>query len=460
MAEAAGRRIDATTITPGRPDMTADTLPAAVLPKPPSMNRLIVAATIGNVFEWFDFVIYGFFAVTLAQVFFPTGDPTVSLLVTFGAFGLAYVVRPLGAIVVGGYTDRAGRKAGLLLSMALMMIGTTLMAVTPGYATIGLAAPIIITLARLLQGFSVGGEFGSAVTFLAEHGGGRRGFSASWQFATSGIITVIASLFGVTLTTLLTHQELVDWGWRIPYFFGMLIGPAGLYVRSKVVDTPEFLEAEKPETIPIKDVLRRHPLAVLLALGISIISNSSFYLLLYIPTFGVKQLHLPEYTGFVATLVGGLILAIGCPLAGHWSDKIQRPRIMVIACGLFVLTAYPAFYLMVAWPSLVACVLAVGWLQLVKAGYSGVLPSLLSEQFPVETRAIGVSLGFSTAVSIFGGLAPLVATWLIATTGDSLSPSYYLIFTALLSLFALMAIQWRSRRVTGDLARASALAAS
>ena len=426
--------------------MTADTLPAAALPKPPTMRRLIVAATIGNVFEWFDFVVYGFFAVTLAQVFFPTGDPTVSLLITFGAFGLAYVVRPLGAIVVGGYTDRAGRKKGLLLSIALMMIGTTMMAVTPGYATIGLAAPIIITIARLLQGFSVGGEFGSAVSFLAEHGGGRRGFSASWQFATGGLITVLVSLFGVTLTTLLTHQQLVDWGWRLPYFFGMLVGPAGLYIRAKVVETPEFLEAEKPETIPISDLLRRHPLPVLLALGIAIISNSSFYLLLYIPTFGVKQLHLPEYTGFVATLVGGLILAIGCPLFGHWSDRIQRPRIMVIACCLFVLTAYPAFYLMVAWPSLAACVLAVGWLQLVKAGYSGVLPSLLSEQFPVETRAIGVSLSFSTAVTIFGGFAPFVATWLIAQTGDSLSPSYYLIVTALLSLVALIAIQRRGRR--------------
>jgi MFS transporter, MHS family, proline/betaine transporter len=434
--------------------MTASTFPATVLPKPPSMNRLIVAATIGNVFEWFDFVVYGFFAVTLAQVFFPAGDPTVSLLVTFGAFGLAYVVRPLGAIVVGGYTDRAGRKAGLLLSMALMMIGTTLMAVTPGYATIGLAAPIIITIARLLQGFSVGGEFGSAVTFLAEHGGKRRGFSASWQFATGGIITALASLFGVGLTTLLSHQELVDWGWRIPYFFGMLIGPAGLYVRSKVVDTPEFIEAEKPETIPIKDLLRRHPLPVLLALGISIISNSSFYLMLYIPTFGIKQLHLPEYTGFVATLVGGLILAIGCPLAGHWSDRISRPLIMVIMCGLFVLTSYPAFYLMVAWPSLAACIVAVVWLQGVKAGYSGVLPSLLSEQFPVETRAIGVSLGFSTAVTIFGGFAPFVATWLIAQTGNPLSPSYYLIFTALLSLIALIAIQRRGRRRDRTLALA------
>jgi MHS family proline/betaine transporter-like MFS transporter len=438
--------------------MTADTLHAGVLPKQPSMRRLIVAATIGNIFEWFDFVVYGFFALTIAEVFFPTGNPTVSLLITFGAFGLAYFVRPLGAIVVGGYTDRAGRKAGLLLSMALMMIGTTLMAVTPGFATIGLAAPIIITIARLLQGFSVGGEFGSAVSFLAEHGGGRRGFSASWQFATGGLITVLASLFGLTLTSLLTHEQLVDWGWRIPYVFGMLIRPAGLYVRSKVVETPEFLEAEKPATIPIRDVLRRHPLPVLLALGISIISNSSFYILAYIPTYGVKTLHLPASVGFTATLIGGAILAIGCPLAGHWSDKLPRPLLMVITCWLFVLTSYPAFYLMAAWPSLAACIIAVGWLQFVKAGYSGVLPSLLSEQFPVETRAIGVSLGFSTAVSIFGGLAPLVATWLISATGDSLSPSYYLIFTALLSLFALMAIQWRGRRATQALGRPAELA--
>jgi len=426
--------------------MTADTLPAAVLPKPPSLRRMIVAATIGNVLEWFDFVVYGFFAVTIAEVFFPAGNPTVSLLITFGAFGLAYFVRPLGAIVVGGFTDRAGRKAGLLLSIALMMIGTTLMAVTPGYATIGLAAPIILTLARLLQGFSVGGEFGSAVSFLAEHGGGRRGFAASWQFATGGMITVLASVFGVTLTTLLTHEQLVDWGWRIPYFFGMLVGPAGLYVRAKVVETPEFAEAELPPTIPISDLLRRHPLPVLLALGISIISNSSFYILAYIPTYGQKTLHLPASTGFTATLIGGAILAIGCPLFGHWSDKISRPLLMVITCWLFVLTSYPAFWLMAAWPSLAACIIAVAWLQLVKAGYSGVLPSLLSEQFPVEVRAIGVSLSFSTAVSIFGGLAPLVATWLIAQTGDALSPSYYLVFTALLSLVALMAIQWRTAR--------------
>ncbi len=427
--------------------MTAETLPTGATPGGPSMNRLILAATIGNVLEWFDFVVYAFLAVTIAEVFFPAHNPTVSLLVTFGAFGLAYFVRPLGAIVIGGYTDRAGRKAGLMLSIALMMIGTTLMAVTPGYATIGLAAPIIITLARVVQGFSVGGEFGSAVTFLSEHGGRRKGYGASWQFATAGIITVLVSAFGVALTTLLTHQQLVDWGWRVPYFFGMLIGPAGLYIRAKVVETAEFLDAEKPATIPIMDLLRRQPLPVLLGIGISVISNSSFYILAYIPTYGVKTLHLPAYVGFVATLIGGAFLAIGAPLAGHWSDKmLSRPRIMVVTCWLFLLTSYPCFWLMGAWPSLASLIFAAAWLNLVKAGYSGVLPSLLAEQFPVETRAIGVSLSFSTAVSIFGGLAPFVATWLILETGDKLSPSYYLVFSAVLSLVALIAIQRRGRR--------------
>ena len=421
--------------------MTAETLAAAAIPAAPSMRRLIVAATIGNVLEWFDFLVYGFFAVTIAEVFFPVGDPTVSLLVTFGAFGLSYLVRPLGAIVIGNYTDRAGRKAGLTLSIALMMIGTTMMVVTPGYATIGLAAPMLITLARLLQGFSVGGEFGSAVAFLVEHGADRKGFSASWQWASTGIISVIVALFGVTLTTLLSHQQLVDWGWRIPYVFGLLVGPAGLYIRSRMSETTDFLETKKPESVPIGDLLRRQPVPVLLALGMSIISNSSYYLLLYIPTYGVKTLHLPASTGFIATLVGGVILAIGSPLAGHWADKISGSRIMLWTAWLFLLAAYPAFWLMVAYPSLATAMFAVGLLNLIKAGYSGVLPSQLSLQFPVETRAVGVAFSYSLSVTIFGGFAPFVATWLIAETGDPLSPSFYLMATALLSVIALVFVK-------------------
>jgi MFS transporter, MHS family, proline/betaine transporter len=414
----------------------------------PGLPGIIIAATIGNVLEWFDFLVYGYFAVTIAEVFFPTKDPTVSLLVTFGVFGLAYVARPLGAVIVGTYTDRAGRKAGLTLSIGLMMIGTLLMVITPGYRTIGIAAPIIISIARLLQGFSVGGEFGSAVAFLVEHAGERKGYVAGWQWASIGIVSIVVSLFGLALTTLLTHEQLVDWGWRVPYVFGLLVGPVGLYIRSRMAETPDFLAARKPPTTPIGDLLRRHPVALLLALGAAIISNSSYYLLLYIPTYGVKTLHLPAYTGFAATLVGGIILAIFSVVAGFWSDRTKpRARIMLIAGWLFAVSAYPCFWLMDAYPSLATAMFAVGLLNLIKAGYSGVLPTVMSELFPVEVRAVGVAFAFSLSVTIFGGFAPFFATWLIAETGDPLSPSYYLMATALLSVIALMAI---ARRSAGD----------
>jgi MFS transporter, MHS family, proline/betaine transporter len=427
--------------------MAIEAMRGAASPQRRRLSGVIVAATIGNVLEWFDFLVYGFFAVTIAQVFFPAGNPTVSLLLTFGAFGLTYLARPLGAVIVGTYTDRAGRKAGLMLSIALMMMGTTLMLVTPGYATIGIAAPIIITMARLLQGFSVGGEFGSAVAFLAEHAGERRGYSASWQWATVGMTSILASLFGIIVTTELSHQQLLDWGWRVPYVFGLLVGPAGLYIRSRIAETPEFLEVEKPKRVPIGELLRAHPVPALLAFGAAIISNSSYYLLLYIPTYGVKTLHLPAYTGFVATLVGGIILAVFSVVAGHWSDKAEpRGRLMLITAWLFLMAAYPCFWLMAAYPSLATAIFAVGLLNLIKAGYSGVLPALLAEQFPVEIRAVGVAFSYSLSVTIFGGFAPFVATWLIAKTSDPLSPSYYLMATALLSILALMAINRRTPR--------------
>jgi len=412
----------------------------------PGLPGVIVAATIGNVLEWFDFLVYGFFAVYMAEVFFPTSDPTVSLLITFGTFGLSYVVRPLGALIVGTYSDRHGRKAGLTLSIGLMMIGTVLMVITPSYATIGIAAPIIIMAARILQGFSVGGEFGSAVAFLVEHAGERKGYVAGWQWASIGVVSIVVSLFGVALTTTLTHQQLVDWGWRIPYVFGLLVGPVGLYIRARMSETPEFLAAEKPATVPISNLLRHHPDSFLLALGAAIVSNSSYYLLLYIPTYGMKTLHLPDHTGFVATLVGGVMLAVFSVVAGYWSDIIKpRARIMLITAWGFLLASYPCFWLIDRYPSLATAIFAVGFLNLIKAGYSGVLPSVLAEQFPVETRAIGMALAFSISVTIFGGFAPFTATWLILKTGDPLSPSYYLMATAFLSIVALMVIERRSK---------------
>lgn len=422
--------------------MTSHTADPTALPHRSSAAHVILAAAIGNMLEWFDFLIYGYFAVTLSKVFFPVGNGTVALLITFGAFGLSYVVRPLGAIAIGAYTDRRGRRAGLTLSIVLMMIGTAMMAAMPGYARIGLAAPLLVLLARLLQGFSVGGEFGSATAFLAEHSAAHKGFFASWQWASTGVTSLIASGFGVWLSSALTHAQLLAWGWRVPYLFGLLLGPIGIYIRRRIAETPEF-EAIEPTRTPVRDLLRRHRLAVILAIGASIISNSAFYVILYIPTYAVKQLHLPASTGFAATLVGAALLTVVCPIAGHYSDRIGRAPIMLVMAGLFLLTSYPAFALMVALPSLASAVLATGWLNLIKAGYSGVLPSLLAGLFPTETRGIGMSLSYSISVTIFGGFAPLIATGLIAATGNPLAPSFYLMATALLSMIALGFVQRR-----------------
>ena len=415
--------------------MTADALSIPVRARP-SLTRVIVAASLGNALEWFDFLVYGYFAVTIAKVFFPTGNETASLLLAFGTFSVSFLVRPLGAIVIGAYTDRAGRKAGLTLSIMLMVIGTAMTALTPGYATIGLAAPILILLARLMQGFSVGGEFGSAVTFLAEQTASRKGFVASWQWASTGITGALASAFGILLASALSPEQLVEWGWRVPFLFGILIGPVGLYIRRRLDETPEFVEI-KPTRTPVRDVLREHPIECLLAMGAAIISNSSAYIILYIPTYAMKELHLPQATGFTATLVGAVILGIASPFAGHFSDKFGRSGILTGTAWLFLLTTYPIFYLMVAYPSLATAIFAAGWLSLVKAGYSGVLPSQLAELFPTAIRGIGVSLSFAVAVTIFGGFTPFVATWLIAMTGNSLSPSFYIMFTAALSIIAL-----------------------
>jgi MHS family proline/betaine transporter-like MFS transporter len=406
-------------------------------------HRVIVAAAIGNALEWFDLLIYGYFAVTIAKLFFPTDNATVSLLLTLGTFGVSYLMRPLGAIVLGAYADRAGRKAALTASILLMTLGTGLMAIMPTYASIGLAAPILVLVARLLQGFSVGGEFGSATAFLCEQSQERKGFLGSWQWASQGLTALFASAFGVVLTGLLPADQLLAWGWRVPFLFGLLIGPIGLYIRRRMMETPEFLRAT-PTRTPIRDLLKHHPLPLVLAIGAAVVSNSSNYLILYIPTYATKQLGLPQSLGFVATLAGAVILTAVSPIAGHWSDKRGRTRIMLPMALLFLVTAYPVFWLMVAYPSLASAVLAAGWLSLVKACYSGVLPAILAELFPTETRAIGMSLGYSISVTIFGGFAPFVATWLIDVTGDNLAPSFYLMFTALLSATALYVARRRA----------------
>jgi MHS family proline/betaine transporter-like MFS transporter len=223
---------------------------------PVKLHRVIIAASIGNALEWFDILVYGFFAATISKQFFPAADETVSLLLTLGTFAVAYVVRPVGALVLGRYADRAGRKRALMLSIRLMMVATLLIAIMPPYAKIGLVAPIAILLARLVQGFSAGGEFGSATAFLVEQMPEKRGFMASWQFASQGFATLLASAFGTVLTATLSDASLESWGWRIPFFFGLLIGPVGYYIRRYVDEAGEFVETADRERAPVKETFR------------------------------------------------------------------------------------------------------------------------------------------------------------------------------------------------------------
>ncbi|HET6308498.1 MAG TPA: MFS transporter [Rhodopila sp.] len=407
--------------------------------------RIVTAASIGNALEWFDLLVYGYLAVTFSRLFFPTGDETVSLLLALGTFGVSYLVRPLGAVVLGAYADRAGRKASLLLSIRLMMVGTVLMAIVPTYRSIGVLAPVCVLVARLLQGFSVGGEFGSATSFLVEHGGERRGLFASFQWAGQGLAALLASAFGVWIATALTQAQADAWGWRIPYVFGLLVGPAGFYIRRHIGETPAFVAAAASPA-PVRELVSDQWDRLLLAIGASVVSNSANYLILYMPTYAATQLRLPPSTGFIATLVGGVILAFGAPVFGHWSDRVGRRPIMIAATGLFLVSAYPAFWLLTSVPTLSVLVLIVCWLSLLKTAYSGVLPSLMAELFPTRTRGTGVALSYSVSVMIFGGFAPFFATLLIQLTGDRHAPSFYLMATALISLCALLAAR---RRVQG-----------
>ena len=405
--------------------------------------RLIVATSIGNALEFYDLVVYGYFAGILSKLFFPTHDHTVSLLLTLGTFALSYLARPVGALVLGSYSDRHGRKASLTLSIAMMTVGTGMVALMPPYASIGLAAPVLIFVSRLLQGFSAGGEFGSSTAFLVEHKPERKGFIASWQFASQGASTLLASLFGAVLTSTLTTAQLESWGWRIPFLFGMLIGPIGLYIRRRMDETPEFEKAEKLAS-PVREVLATQKERLLVAIGSLILTTTANYMLLYMPTYAARQLGLSPSSGFIATLTAGFIMMVLVPVIGHLSDKIGRIRIMLVMGVVFFLTIYPAFMLMNAHPSLPTLLAAVIWVALLKATYFAPIPALMAELFPTETRTTGMAFGYNIGTTIFGGFTPLAVASLIAVTHNNLAPGLYLMIAAILSLFTLV---WAKKRL-------------
>lgn len=424
--------------------MSATTIQSGELRGASGAARLIVAASLGNALEFYEILVYGYFAVAISKVFFPAANEAVSLLVTFGTFGAAFLARPVGAIFLGAYGDRKGRKTALTLSIVLMTIGTALMTVMPSYAAIGIAAPVLVIAARLLQGFSVGGEFGSSTAFLVEHRPDRAGYFASWQWASQGLAAVVATGLGVLLTATMPAADLQSWGWRIPFAVGLLIGPVGYYIRSHMEETPEFRETGATQA-PLRELLGQQWDRLILTVGVVAASTSSQYLLVYMPTYAIRELGLPQSTGFTAALLAAALQTIMVPIVGIWVDRVGQTRIMLAAAALFVLTAYPAFALLDAHAALGVLILMVCWISLLKSLFSGALPSLMAKIFPVATRVSGMSLSYNIGVPIFGGFAPFFAQSLIALTGSKLSPSYYIMATALISALALLVLRRRYR---------------
>jgi MFS transporter, MHS family, proline/betaine transporter len=408
--------------------------------KQKDITRLIVATSIGNALEWYDIAVYGYFAVYISKAFFPSNDPTTSLLLTFGTFGLSFLIRPIGGVVLGAYADRYGRKASLMVSIVLMTVGTLALALTPAYEAIGILAPIAVLTARLVQGFSAGGEFGSSTAFLVEHAPDRRGFIASWQFASQGLSGLLASAFGIGLTAWMAPAEMQAWGWRIPFLFGVLIGPVGIYIRNHLEDATAPPAAKQDS--PVRQVFLHQKLRVILSIGALAISTAINYLIVYMPTYAVKTLNLPPTVGFAATFAAGIALTFLTPIAGMISDKVGRTTHMIAVNLLLLFSIYPAFLLLTRNPTPTMTVVAVLWLATLKSLYYGPLAALMSELFPAATRGTGLGLGYNIGVTLFGGMGPVIMASLggIAFIGD-LAPGYYLTLVCAVSLFALVVIR-------------------
>jgi len=402
-----------------------------------NLTKLVVATSLGNALEWFDISVYAYFAAYMSKAFFPTKDPTTSLLLTFGSFALTFLARPIGGVLLGTYADRYGRKASLLLSITMMTCGTLAVALMPSFEAIGVLAPLLVILARLVQGFSAGGEFGSSTAFLVEHMPGRRGFVASWQFASQGMSSLLGAGFGALLTSTLSSEALQSWGWRIPFLFGALIGPVGLYIRNRI-DDATAPPAEKHDT-PIRNVLVTQKFRVLLGVGAIATATSVNYLIIYMPTYVVKALHLSPTVGYLAAFAAGIASITLNPVAGWLSDRVGRTTYLIIMCTVLLFAIFPVFLLLASKPGGIVIVLTVLLLGSLKALYLGAVAALMSELFPPSTRATGLGLSYNIGVTAFGGSGPAIVTWLgtFAAIGD-LAPGYFLTAVCLFSLWALI----------------------
>jgi MFS transporter, MHS family, proline/betaine transporter len=406
-------------------------------------RRAILSCAVGNFVELFDFVIFGLFAVQLGANFFPAGNPIVSLLSAFATYGVGFLMRPVGAIMIGAYGDRRGRKAALIVTVGFMATATALTGLIPSYAVIGIWAPILLVLCRLVQGFSTGGEWGGAAAFLVEYAPpGRRGFIGSLQQFSVGLALIAATLSAALLNSVIDKQAMIDWGWRIPFIFGFVLAPVGLYLRTRVLETPAFdrtVSKHELAATPVRDSFTLYLRPVLAAFGISVVGTVGNYIFnIFMPSFATGQLGLPPATAYYSTAFAAVVLTIATPLAGILSDRIGRKPVMLVSALGYAVLGYPLFLLPVWLHSAMGLVIAQTISGLLLAMYAGPICAVLSELFPTRVRYTALSIGYSLAVTIFGGFAPFIATFLIRATGNPVSPSMYVIFGALISAITLI----------------------
>lgn len=376
-----------------------------------SQKKVILAGTVGNAVEWFDWTIYATFAVFFSRQFFPSDDPTASLLATFAIFAVGFFMRPLGGIVLGIFSDRFGRKAALAATIMMMAGGSLMIGISPTYETIGIFAPIILVLARLLQGLSLGGEFASAATYLSELApNNKRGFYSSFMFFSAAIGILSASSLAWFLTSYLSDAQMNEYGWRIPFILGAIGGLVGMWIRKSVPDSELTSKKEKVKN-PLLVLIKKHPKETLRIVGISILTTFAFYIfVVYVPTYAIKVLGADPKTTFAANTIGLVVFMLCQPLFGLLSDKFGRkPQLIVFAVG-YLIFFYPVFKWMDG--TFISILLVELFGLVLYALYTSIGPAVMSEQFPTEVRALGIGAPYNLMVAILGGTTPYVLTWL------------------------------------------------
>ena len=399
----------------------------------------VVRVSSGNFLEMYDFMVFGYYASAIGRAFFPSGSPFVSLMLSLMTFGAGFLMRPLGAIVLGAYADHHGRRAGLMLTLGLMSVGILSIACMPGYATIGLLAPLFVLIGRLVQGFSAGMELGGVSVYLLEIATpGHKGFYVSWQSGSQQVAVMFAALVGVVLSAKFPPEKMTAWGWRVPLLLGCVIIPFLFTLRRSLQETAEFKSRKhRPNTSEILRSLTANWRIVVIGTMMVTMTTVSFYMITaYTPTFGNTVLHLANLDTLIVTLCVGASNLFWLPVMGALSDSIGRRPILFVFTILMLATAYPAMLWLVREPSFTRLLTVELWLSFIFGSYNGAMVVFLTEIMPVDVRTSGFSLAYSLATAVFGGFTPAISTYLIHLTGNRAIPGLWLSLAAVCGLVA------------------------